>query len=54
MIYYVMRYNRKVIDRSTVSPLYPLDYNVNETKVRLNYLDDTITGRIGDLQKCHK
>ena len=40
--------NRKVIARITVSPLYPLYYDVNETNVRLKYLYNTIKGSIVD------
>ena len=54
MIYFIVRDNRKVIASRTVSALDLSDYDVNEKNVRLKDLDNTIKGRIDDLQKCHK
>ena len=54
MIYFIMSNNRKVIASRNVSALDPLDYDVNETNVRLKDLDNTIKGRIDNLQKYHK
>ena len=54
MVYYAMRDNIKVFYRSTVSPLDPSDYYVNEAKVRLKESDNKVEGSIGDLKKFHK
>ena len=48
MVYYIISNNRKVISRGSVSPLDPLDYDVNVTRFRLKYLDNTPNGSIGD------
>lgn len=48
MVYYIMNSNGKVITRSTVSPLKPHDYDINENKDRINNLDKTIEQRIGN------
>ena len=48
MIYYFKSNNRNVIFWGTVSPLESSYYNVNETNFRLNYLDNTTNGRVGD------
>ena len=52
MIYYVMSDNGKDIDCSTVSPLDPSDYDVNETKVRIKDLRNIIKGSIGDYRNA--
>ena len=43
-----MRNSGKVVNHITVSPLDPSDYDLNKTKVRLEYLDNTIKGIIVD------
>ena len=54
MIYLIMSDTRKVIASRTVSALDPSDYDVNEKSIILKDLDNTIKGRIDNLQKCHK
>ena len=47
MVFWIMNTNGKVIGRSTVSPLDPSDYDVNECKQRMPKLDITIKSSIG-------
>ena len=54
MIYFIMINNRKVVASRNVSALDPSDYDVNERNIIIKDLDNTIKGRIDDLQKCHK
>ena len=51
---HVMSNNGKVIVRSNVLPLDPLDYDLNDINIRIKELDNTMKGSIGDLQKCHE
>ena len=52
MVYYIMSDYGKVIDSITVSTLDLSDHDVNETKVRLKDLDNTIRGRIYDYRNA--
>ena len=52
MVFYVMNANGKVIARSTVSPLEPSDYDVSETKNRMQTLDETVKKSIGDYRNA--
>ena len=52
MVFWVMNNNSKVIARSTVIPLEPSDYDVDETKQRMSDLDKTITDKIGDYRNA--
>ena len=47
MVFWIMNTNSKVIGKSTVSPLDPSDYDVNECKQRMSELDTTIKESIG-------
>lgn len=42
MVFYVMNDHGHVVTRSTVMPLDPSDYDVNENKIRMTNLDATI------------
>ena len=50
MIVWIMNSSGKVIGQSTVSPLDPSDYDVNECKQRVSELDTTIKSSIGDFR----
>ena len=52
MVYYVMNNHGQVIARSTVSPLEPSDYDVNENKLRMRDLDISIKESIGDYRNA--
>ena len=52
MVFWIMNTNGKVIGRSTVSPLDPSDYDVNECKKRMSELDTTIKSSIGDYRNA--
>ena len=52
MVFWIMNTNSKVIGRSTVSPLNPSDYDVNECKQRMSALDTTIKSSIGDYRNA--
>ena len=47
-----MNTNGKVIGRSTVYPLDPSDYDVNECKQHMYKLDTTIKSIIGDYRNA--
>ena len=47
MVLWIINTNGKVIGRSTVSPLDPSDYDVNECEQRMSKLDTTIKSSIG-------
>ena len=52
MVFWIMNTNGKVIGRSTVSPLDPSDYDVNECNQRMSELDTTIKSSIGDYRNA--
>ena len=52
MVFWVMNTNGKVIARSTVIPLEPAEYEVQEVKDRMSDLDKTITDKIGDYRNA--
>ncbi len=52
MVFWVMNANGKVIARSTVVPLEPAEYEVQEVKDRMSDLDKTITSKIGDYRNA--
>ncbi|GFH48967.1 predicted protein [Chaetoceros tenuissimus] len=52
MVFWVMTANGKVIARSTVVPLEPAEYEVQEVKDRMSDLDKTITSKIGDYRNA--
>lgn len=52
MVFWVMNTNGKVIARSTVIPVEPSDYEVEEVRQRMADLDKTITDKIGDYRNA--
>ena len=52
MVFWIMNTNGKVIGQSTVSPIDPSDYDVNECKQHMSKLDTTIKSSIGDYRNA--
>ena len=52
MVFWIMNDKGKVIARSTVIPLEPSDYDVDENKLRMEALDIAIKERIGDYRNA--
>jgi hypothetical protein len=52
LVYWVMNNNGVVVARSTVIPLKPEDYDVDENKERSKDLDEAIHSRIGDYRNA--
>ena len=52
MVFWIMNNNGQVIARSTVIPLQPGDYEVDEIKRRMTDLDNTISNTIGDYRNA--
>ena len=52
MVFWIMNDKGKVIARSTVIPLDPSDYDVDENKLRMEALDIAIKERIGDYRNA--
>ena len=52
MVFWNMNTNSKVIGQSTLSPLDPSDYDVNECKQCMSELDTTIKSSIGDYRNA--
>ena len=52
MVFYVMSANGKVIEKITVSPLEPSNYDISETKNQMYNLNETIGKSIGDYRNA--
>ena len=52
MVFWIMNTNGKFVGQSTVSPLDPSYYDVNECKKRMSALDTTIKSSIGDYRNA--